>query len=220
MKRIAITAVLLVALAAAASAPAAITILKLPFDSKEEVRQVKKLGGTSKSLCKKNWRDKSSLGVEVRGGKRHCQLETPVLGDAAKPNQIVKVVAKVNKDTHKGVLKATYVGATVRANRKTGYELRIYPKVRRWELLKSGLVLEKGKESKIKPARQKNRLQIGAIGNEIKIKVNGVNLTAFRDQSAEEIDGRGTGLTYGIRKSAKKKKTATAFFDNLKVQLP
>jgi hypothetical protein len=149
-----------------------------------------------------------------------CRIETPVLGDAPKPNLTVNAVAKVTKDTHKGVLKATYVGVTVRANRKSGYELRVFPKPRRWELLKSGLILEKGKEPKIKPARKKNRLRISAENNLISAKVNGVNVASFRDQSSEEVDGRGTGIVYGVRKNAKRKKVASAFFDQVKVLVP
>lgn len=218
MKRLLIlTALILAALAATASG-AGITVLKTSFQSRSDFESIRSLSGPD-SKCKRDWREKSALGVTVKGGPVDCAVSTPVQGDASQPDQTVRVVAKLNKDTDRKVRKSVYVGVTVRASGKGGYELRVFPKARRFELLKSGNVLQGGRVKEVEGLAAKNRLQIDAQGNTITAKVNGTQLASFKDKNAEQVDGRQSGLTYGNRDRSKKGK-GVAFFDKLKVQVP
>lgn len=218
MKRMILIATLLSALAAAGLAHAAISVFKTSFTTRGEYRAIQELPGNPKD-CRRSWREKSSLGVSVEGGKVDCALATPVEGDSAQPDHIVQAVAKVTKRTDRKVRESAYVGVTVRANRKEGYELRIFPKARHWQLLKSGEVLEQGRESEIEGMSRKNRLKISALGDRVTANVNGTRLTEFRDRDAEQVDGRKTGLSFGDRKRSRHAKVK-AFFDKLKVQVP
>ena len=219
MRRLILISASLAALALAGIASGAgITVFKTSVPSRSDYRSVRALSGPSKQ-CKKNWRDKSAVGVLVKGGPVDCALSTPVQGDSDQPDQIVRVVAKLNKSTDHKVRKSVYVGVIVRASRKESYELRIFPKRRRFALLKSGEVLKRGREKKIGGLAKKNRLQIDAIGNTITGKVNGKQVAKLKDENAEQVDGRQTGLSYGDRKRSKKGK-GKAFFDKLKVQVP
>lgn len=212
-----LVAALLAALAATASG-AGITVLKSSFETQAEFDAIRPLSGSAKT-CKRDWRDKSALGVTVKSGPVECAVSTPVSGDAEQPDQIVRVVAKVNKDTDDKVKKTMYVGVIARASRKESYELRIYPKARTFELLKSGEVLEDGREKAIEGLSAKNRLQIDAIGSTITAKVNGTEVATFKDKEADQVEGRQTGLTYGNAGKSKKGE-GIAFFDKLKVQVP
>jgi len=218
VKRSILIATLLSALVAAGLAHGAISVFKTSFDTRADYRSIQELPGNAKE-CRRSWREKTAVGVATEGGKIDCALATPVEGDADQPDHIVQARAKVTKRTDRKVRRYAYVGVTVRTNRKEGYELRIFPKARHWQLLKSGEVLEQGRSSEIEGLTRKNRLQISALGDRIKAKVNGRKLAEFRDQNAEQVDGRKTGLTYGDRKRSRHAKVK-AFFDKLKVQVP
>ena len=222
MKRFPI--IVLASLAALAAAFAAvafgagITVYKSGFDSKGQYEALKKLQGPAKQ-CKRDWRDESAFGVTTKGGPVACAVSTPVSGDSAQPNQTVRVVAKVNKDTDDKVRETMYVGAVVRASRKENYELRVYPKARRFELLKSGEVLEDGREKAIEGLATKNRIELTAQGSTITAKVNCDELASLRDKDADQVEGRQTGLSYG-NAGRSKKGLGKALFDKLKVQIP
>lgn len=220
MKHIAITALLaaLTGLALAAVASAGISVYKTSFSQRSDYKAIEKLSGNKKN-CDRSWREKSALGVTVRGGKEDCALSTPVEGDGKQPDHTVKVVAKATKSTDEKVRESAYLGVAVRANRKESYELRVFSKARRWQLLRSGEVIEQDRDKRIEGLGRSNRLQISAEGDSVTAKVNGARLASFRDRDAEEVGGRGTALTYGNRKNAKKAKSVS-FFDKLKVQVP
>ena len=150
IKRIALTATILAALAAVAvPAYAAITVYKNSFSSKADYAAVTKQSGKAKK-CKRNWRKKSALGVTVKGGKQNCALKTPVEGDSLRPDLIVQVDAKVTAKSQKATRKSAYVGVSVRSSRKKGYVFRVFPKTRRWELLKNRVVVQKGDDKAVK----------------------------------------------------------------------
>lgn len=218
MKRVLLISTVLAALVAAVAASAAISVLKTSFSTRGEYHSIERLSGSSKA-CKRSWRGKKSLGVLVKGGETNCALSTPVVGDASKPNQIIKAVAVVSKETDKKIRKETYVGLAVRADRRGDYEIRVFPKSRRFQLVKSGEVLEEGREKSIAGLDEKNKLEISAIGNAVTAKANGTRLAKFGDKDASQVKGRKTALVYGSTKRSKKAE-GVGYFDTLKVQVP
>lgn len=222
MKRLQIILIAAVAAAAATFASGAsgavITLLKTSFDSPGQFEAIKPLSGPGKQ-CKRDWRNESALGFTSKGGPVECTVSTPVSGDSAQPDQIVRVVAKINKDTDKKVRETVYVGVVVRASRKESYELRVIPKQRRFQLLKSGEVLDQDRDKTIEGLAKKNRLQISVEGSTVTAKVNGKTLATFKDKDADQVTGRQTGLSFG-NTGKSKKGLGIGFFDNLKVQIP
>jgi hypothetical protein len=204
------------ALGASASG-AGITVFKTSFDSRADYESIKTLNGGKQ--CKRDWRDEKALGVTVTTGPVACAASSPVSGDGPQADQTVRVVAKVNKETDDKVKETMYVGAIVRASSRGSYELRVYPKARRFELLKSGEVLEDGREKSIEGLATKNRLEITAVGSTVTVKVNGDALASFKDKDADQVQGRQTGLVWG-NAGRSKKGVGKALFDKLKVQIP
>ncbi len=213
-----IVIVALAGLLASTALGANITVFKASFDSKADFKSIKRLSGPGKK-CKRDWRDESALGVTTTGGPVECAVSTPVSGTSPQPNQTVRVVAKVNKNTDEKVRKTIYVGVVVRASRKESYELRIFPKARRFQLLKSGEVLAADREKSIEGIKKKNRLQIAVQGSTVTARVNGTKLATFKDKDADQVTGRQTGLSFG-NSGRSKKGLGVALFDNLKVQVP
>jgi hypothetical protein len=218
MRRIALAITLIGALVAAASATAGISVFKTSFSTRGEYSAIDRLSGAPKD-CKRSWRGKKSLGVLVKGGEAHCALSTPVEGESSKPNLIVKGVGVVTKSTDKKLRKHTYVGLAVRADRRGDYEVRVFPKTRRFQLLKSGEVLAQGREKAIEALDEKNRIEISAIGNAVAAKVNGKRVAKFGDKDADQVKGRQTAVVYGTTKKSKKAE-GIGYFDKLKVQVP
>ena len=116
--------------ALAAVALADISVYKTSFSTRSEYASVQRLSGDS-SACKRSWRKKKSVGVLVKGGEADCALSTPVEGDSKQPDHTIKATAVVTKNTDKKVREDVYVGVAVRASGRGGYELRVFPKVRR-----------------------------------------------------------------------------------------
>lgn len=204
-------------LAVAGLAQAGISVFKTSFSSRGDYKSVTTL--SAKSGCGRSWRNKSALGVTTKGGKLDCALSTPVSADSDQPDQILQVVGKVTKSTDDKVRKAIYVGVSVRANRKQGYELRIFPKARLWELRRNGDRIDGDRDKAIDGLAKKNRIQLQAIGSTVTAKVNGQRLVRYKDKKAGDVGGRKNALVYGSRKENKSAK-GEAFFDKLKVQVP
>ena len=217
MKRFIFTIALIATFAVAGLAQAGISVFKTSFNSRGEYKSVTNL--TGKSGCGREWRKKSALGVTTEGGKLECALATPVSADSDHPDQIVKVVGKVTKATDDKVKEAIYVGVSVRANRKQGYELRIFPKAREWELRRNGDRIDGERDKSIEGLAKKNRIQMQAIGSTVIAKVNGHRLIEYKDKKSGDVGGRKNALVYGDRKETKSA-DGEAFFDKLKVQVP
>lgn len=204
------------ALAIAGTAAAGVTVYKTSFGAKSDFKQVRKLEGGGK--CGKSWKGKQSFGVLVKEGRHECLFRTPVEGDRKQPDHTMQVVAKVLKKTDKKVRDSVYAGVALRANRKTDYEVRVFPKGRRWQLLKSGLELDAGKEPAISALGEANRIRLGVDGDSVLAKVNGKTLATFRDRSPQEVSGQKTALTFGSE--ANSKKDGFGAFDKIKVLVP
>lgn len=218
MKRLLFASILVLVLAATAASGAGITVFKTSFSSRGDYKSIRGLSGKGKD-CKRDWRGKSAVGVTVKGGPADCALSTPVQGDSGQPDQIVRAVAKVNKGTDKRIRDSVYVGVVVRASRKENYELRVFPKARRYQLLKSGEVLETDRSREIEGLSKKNRLELEAIGSNVTAKVNRKEVASFKDRNSEQVGGRMTGISYGNRKDSKRGE-GVGLFDKLKVQVP
>ena len=121
--------------------------------------------------------------------------------------------------TEKATRKSAYVGVSVRSSRKEGYVFRVFPKTRRWELLKNRWSLEKGNDKAVKGMKKNNQLQISAKSDTIVGKVNGKSHD--RVQGSGDRRGRRHRHRARLRDQQKvKKKKAVAFFDKLKVSVP
>ncbi|HKJ35795.1 MAG TPA: hypothetical protein VKA36_04440 [Solirubrobacterales bacterium] len=216
MKRLIAATIVALALAFAASAVANVLIYQNGFGKKRDVQRVSKLQGGGK--CKSSWKGKRALGLRVNKGNKNCLFRTPVEGDSKQPDHTIQALGKVLKKTNKKVRDKVYVGVALRANRRSGYEIRVFPKGRRYELLKNGDAVRKGKNRDIKPLDKRNQIRLGVSRNTVVAKVNGKRVAKFTDKAAEEVSGRKTAVAFGSE--AKANKDGFGIVDKIKVFVP
>jgi hypothetical protein len=124
----------------------------------------------------------------------------------------------VLKETSKKVRADIYAGVALRANSKSAYELRVFPKGRRFVFLKNGGEIEEGKVKGLNPLGKRNQIQLEATGGNVTARINGKTVTTFKDDDPAEVRGRKTGLTFGSE--ARSNKDGYGAFTNVKVFVP
>lgn len=215
MKLISLTTAAVCALIFASVALAKVTIYENEVNGKSGFASLKEFAGKN---CKKSWRKKQSLGFTVDGGRTECSWKLPIEGDSNQPDHTLQALGKVANGTDKKAKEQSFVGLRIRANRKQGYEMRIYPKPRRWEFLRNGKVVEAGTERAIGAIGKKNLMRLASEGNTVVPRINNVELTTFKDPEADGVGGRKALLVSGV--GQKTRKDATGFFDQIKLILP
>lgn len=216
MKRLIAITVIAGAFAFAAFASANVLVFTTKFSKQKDVQRIDRLVGGK--ACGKSWEGKKALGVKVKTGRKECVLQTPVEGDAKLPNHVLQATGVVKKKTDKKIRKDVYVGLAVRVNARSSYEMRIFPKGRRFKLIKNGNELDTGKAKGINELDQKNRMRLEVNRADVVAKVNGKVIARFKDNDPEQVNGRKTGLTFGSESRAKKAGYGT--FDSVKVFVP
>lgn len=216
MKRLIVTSVVAAALLCAAYASASVLVFSTDFSKKKDVTRIDRLIGGKK--CEKSWKGKQSLGTRVEVGRKNCVFSTPVEGDGKQPDYTIITAGKVLKKTEKKVRPDAYVGASIRANSKSSYEFRVFPKGGRYMLLRNGGEITEDKSKAIEPLGKKNKIQLSAEGGNITAKVNGDTLATFKDDEPAEVRGTKTALAFGSE--ARSNKDAYMVFSNVKILLP
>ena len=197
---------------------ATVTVYQNPFAHRGDVRELKKQGG--KACMREFSRRHHRLVVIAKRAPKNCPLRLPVAGDQARPNHVIKVEAKISKDTAKSVRRRAYVAVSLRVGGKTGYELRIFPKRGRFELRRkpggAGFP-DKGRSGAIRGIGKTNTLRLQTFGRRIVAGVNGRQLASMPDGSGR-IKGRRVQIALGNRGDSKK--NTKAGFDSLMVAVP
>jgi hypothetical protein len=216
MKRLISTTVAVLIVALAGVALANVLVYQNNFGKKKDFKQIERLQGGSK--CKSFWKGKKALGTRVNTGSKECLFSTPVEGDSKQPDVTLQAVGKVLKKTNKKVRSKVYVGLATRANRKSAYEVRIFPKGRTFELLKNGDEVAAGKNTAIKELDKRNQIRLSVDKGTVIAKVNGKRLAKFEDKSPEEVVGRKTAIGFGS--VAKSNKDGFGLIDSIKAFVP
>ena len=215
----AILAVAALGLGTATVASGLVPIYENHFSSSAKFRQVKKMSGGKD--CSKVHKAKKRFLVTVDGGSTKCIYRTPVEGDGPGPDHQVSAQVKVEKTTSSKIRNKVYGAVGARAGKKTGYELRVFPKRGRWEVHRSpnatGFPV-KGSLNKIKGVGKTNELQLKVFGNTVVAHVNGKKVMARTDGKAAQVSGRNTTIVAASEK--KTNKAADVTFDAVRVKLP
>ncbi len=205
----------------AAVALAGVTVYKNNFSSNAEGKELRHSRGEH---CVKRWRAKAkSVRAQRNRGSGICGYRPPIEGDAAGPDHDFRAKQKLLKATPKGLRGSAYVTIAVRSGTGSGYELRIFPKRHRFELVRSpsgggaGFPAE-GRNGAIKGVNKPNRVRLKVVGNRVTARVNGTRLARVTDSNAAQVDGR--KLEVGVGSTRRSKKEVVATFDNLKLLVP
>jgi hypothetical protein len=218
------TPALLVALAAigigAATALAGVTVYKNNFSSKRESKELRHAEGRH---CDKRWRKKAeSVRVDVTKGPNLCGYRPPVQGDTPGPDLDFQAKQKLLKATPRGIRAGAYLVMEVRSAKNTGYQLRVFPRKHKFQLVRApsggnGFPV-RGTSNAIKGVNKPNVLRLSAVGNRVTAKVNGRKVARVTDSNAAQVSGRSLEVGIGNKKSTGKQASGT--LDDLKVQVP
>jgi hypothetical protein len=218
----------LIALAALALAGAVATVAfadvvvyKNGFSSRAEVDEMKKSGGKK---CKRKFVRKGKkrfMRATLTKGPGACSMRPPVQGDDVLPDYTLQVKGKLAKATPKSVLKSAYLAVAGRAAGQSGYELRVFPKRRRFQLVRTPDGAEfpvKGTSSAIGKVGKKNALRISFSGARVRAIVNGREVADVADPDPGDVTG--TKLRFAVANNRKSGKNTVAAFQKLKVAVP
>ncbi len=217
MRRLLIATIAAISLALAGTAFASVLIYKNGFGSRSDFKQIGKLAGGK--ACKKSHKGGKVFEGHVKKGGKECLFTTPVEGDRNQPDYTVQAEGRVLKKTDKRIRSKVYVGVAARANARSAYEIRVFPKGRQYALLKNGAEVSSGKNKAIKALDEKNKIRLSVDRGSITARVNGKSLADFDDESVEEVRGRKTALAFGSEGRSKKKEGFVRI-DRVKVFVP
>ena len=214
-------AALLGAAFVASSAFAFVTVYSNSFESKREYKEVVRVGGNG-NACKRGWiENRKIMRVKLSKAPGACTFKPPVQGDGSQPDHRFDVDARILKDTAKDVREDAYVSASIRVGGGHRYELRIFPKQRRYELRRqpggAGFP-DNGNEPSIKKLGGLNKLRLLTEGNRIRAFVNGTQVADVVDANAGQLTGAKLELTVGSE--ADSKKDTVGVFDKIRLAVP
>lgn len=206
---------------AAAAALATVTVYKNNFSGKPEARELEHVEGSS---CDKSWRRSAeNLLVKVKKGPEVCGYQPPVEGDSDQPDHDWQAKAKLLNDTPKGVRDGAYLAVAVRVGKDAGYELRVFPTTKKYELRRSpsgggGPFPATGTGPAIKGINKANALRLKAKGATVTALANGTQLAQETDPNPGDVGGRKLEVAIGHTKNSGK--PVLAVLDDLALRVP
>jgi hypothetical protein len=224
----AVLAALLAATAIAQAAP--ITVALYRFSSGGEAKSFYRVGGKS---CKRKWRKHKTLGISVGAKTKRCPFRSSVVGDSADPGPDQEMAAEVNlaAATPAKIRSRIYMGVSVRQADETGYQLRIQPAARKWQVLRDPrgnagpTVIGAGRGRFIRQGvGVRNLLTLrafdyGSAAVTLQAKVNRKRVLSIKDSNADIPNGRRTVVTIGAR-GRRLATGAVGSFDNVAIRVP
>ncbi|MDP9187949.1 MAG: hypothetical protein M3O25_01725, partial [Actinomycetota bacterium] len=122
------------ALAAAALA-APIPVAYYAFSTQGDVDAFTKGLGAK---CAKKWSQNKQLAITVGPGTAGCQFRSSVVGDSTDPGSDTEVTATgvLAANTPRKLQKRGYIGIGTRVSETAGWELRVRPVARSWQLFR------------------------------------------------------------------------------------
>jgi hypothetical protein len=203
----------------AATAVASIVIYENGFPNKGRAGELSKAEG---SHCEKTWRERQeTILVEVKRGPEACGYRPPVEGLGGRPDHDLQAKMKILNDTPKGARGQAYLGLEVRSSAEKGYELRVFPRSKTFELRRrpgGGPFPESGALGAINGINQANRLRLRVDGARVRAYANGTLLADVTDPNPSEVGGQKLEVIVGNTKDTSK--NVFGIFDDLKVAVP
>jgi hypothetical protein len=175
---------------------------------------------------------KGNMPITVGPGTNSCAFRSSVVADSSDlaPDQEVSAVGNMGGRTPKKLQKKAYVAVNVRESDNSGWELRVRPIARSWQLVrdpKGGpgpAVFRSGKGKFIRRASKPNALLLrafdyGTPNTQILATVNGKAVVRFTDSGADQPDGRRNGVATGA-KGTGAGTGIVGIFDDVAIKVP
>jgi len=222
--------VLAAALAAASIAQAApVTVALYSFQSAGDAAAFFKVRGAK---CKKDT-NSGQMAISVGRGTNSCAYRTSVVADSSDKlaDQEASAVTVLAKRIPRKLQKKAYTAVSVRSSENAGYELRVRPVARSWQVFRDpkggapAVLMAGGKGKFIRPKLGKvNQLVLrafdyGSGSTRLLALVNGKRAFATTDAAGNQPDGRRTVVATGT-KGTGAGGGIVGFFDNVAVRVP
>jgi len=175
---------------------------------------------------------KGNMPVTVGPGTNSCALRSSVVADSSDlaPDQEVSAVANMGARTPRKLQKKAYVAVNVRQSDNAGWELRVRPVARSWQLLRDPkgapgpAVFRSGKGKFIRTASKPNALLLrafdyGTPNTQVLATVNGKAVVRLTDSGADQPDGRRNGVATGAKGTAAGT-GIVGLFDDVAIKVP
>ena len=222
-------ALLALVLTAVAAQAGPVNVAVYRFHSQAEVDSFYKVKGAK---CAKKWRKRNTLGLRVGKGTNACGFRSSVVADSQDPGADQEMAAAVNLAvaTPAAMRNRIYLGLAVRESNTAGYEFRLLPGARRWQLWRDPrgaarrTLLKAGGGNFIRRPGARNNILLrafdyGTATTYLLAKVNGRRVFTGRDTSAGAPNGRRTVVKIGS-KGKKSANRAVGAFDNVAIRVP
>ncbi len=196
----------------------AVRVYHNQFESKSDGKALQVSGKGCKAEVRGN---KGQLGVSTPESKTRCRFRLPVLADAAQPDHIVDVEAKLLPKTPEQIRKKVYLAMTLREGGGGYYELRIYPEKKKYELSRKpgdAAFPVTAKDRKIGGTGDKNKLTLRALGDVVSGKINKTAIDEIVDPQPGALPGGKISLVLGQEGGSSE--GASAWFKDLRVSVP
>jgi hypothetical protein len=188
--------------------------------------------GKAGTNCKRKWRNQMALGITVGNGTNACALRTSVVADSSDvaPDQIISAVVAFGGGGNAKLQKRAFQGVAVRQSETAGYELRVLPVARKWQVFRDPkgdagpALIASGSGKFIKTGGKANNIALRAFdfgGAETSLvgNVNGRSVISTTDSGMDQPDGRRSAVTTGV-KGTGAGTGVIGLFDDVTVQVP
>jgi hypothetical protein len=209
------------ALTLAATAFALVDVYTNAFSTKGAFKEIK-FTGTGPGACERSWSKKRKLiNITVKKAPKSCRYSPPVRGSGPRPDHQFQAKARISKRTDTSIRGEAYVAVAVRVGGGNRYELRIFPRETRYELLRqptgAGFPAQ-GTSGAIKGMGALNVLRLRAFGNKIKAWANGTELAEVTDGSSADV--KGTKIEFSVGNNGDSGKNTVGLFERLELAIP
>lgn len=220
-----------VAMSAAVTAQAApVTVALYSFKSNGDIAAFQKALG---SKCTKKWQQMKQMAIQVGPATNACVFRTSVVGDSSDPlsDMDVASAAKLGAGLSKKLANKAYVGVGARQSETSGWELRVRPVAKSWQLFRDpkgtapAALFRSGKGKFITTGGKKpNQLSLKTFDfstptTTVTAIINGKVVATFGDATADQPDGRRSVVLAGV-KGAGSGSGVVGIFDNVAIRVP
>jgi hypothetical protein len=209
---------------------APIPVAQYTFATQGDVAAFQK--ATTAGKCSRKWRDQMMLGVSLGAGANRCVLRTSVVADSSDiaPDQIISAVVSLGPGGTPKLQKKAYQGVAVRQSDTAGYELRVLPVAKKWQVFRdpkgtgAPALMAAGSGKFIRTGKKLNNIALrafdfGGTQTSLVATVNGRNVVSTTDSGTDQPDGRRNAVTAGV-KGTGAGTGIVGIFDDVTVQVP
>jgi hypothetical protein len=183
--------------------------------------------------CKRAWSENKQMAINVGAATNSCVYRSSVIGDSTVGGADTEVTANATlaASTPRALQKKGYVGVGTRVSESAGWELRVRPVAKSWQLFRDpkgtakGLELYRsGKGKFIRGLGKPNLLLLrsfnfGGASTQIVAAINGRTLVSATDPGGDQPDGRRSVVSAGV-KGAAAGTGVTGIFDDVAIKVP